>query len=82
MEKKFKKFKLQINPVFLFYNPITGEENKIHRYTRPQVILTLDDFEEYIENLKSEFSSIVDEMQQKESQWSFIRIVFVGYISL
>ena len=43
MEKKFKKFKLQINPVFLFYNPITGEENKIHRYTRPQVILTLDD---------------------------------------
>ena len=74
-KKKFNKFKLQINPVFLFYNPITGEESKIHRYTRPQVILTKDDFKEYIDNLKSEFSSIVDEMQQKKSQWSFIRIV-------
>ena len=75
MEKKFKKFKLQINPVFLFYNPITDEENKIHRYTRPQVILTGDNFVEYIDNLKSEFSSIVDEMQQKESQWNFTEII-------
>ena len=48
---------------------------KIYRYTRPQVILTLDDFKEYIENLKSEFSSIVDEMQQKESQWIFMKII-------
>ena len=41
----------------------------------PQIILTLDDFKEYIGNLKSEFSSIVDEMQQKESQWIFIKII-------
>ena len=75
MEKKFKKFKLQINPVFLFNNPITGEENKIHRYTNPQIILTSDDFEEYIENLKSKFTSIIDDMQQRESQWIFIRII-------
>ena len=74
MEKKFKKFKLQINPVFLFFNPITGEENQIHRYTNPRIILTGNDFEEYIDNLKSEFSSIV-EMQQKESQWIFIKII-------
>ena len=73
--KKFKKFKLQINPVFLFYNPIAGEENQIHRYTNPRIILTDDNFEEYIDNLKSEFSSIVDEMQQKESQWIFMRII-------
>ena len=48
----------------------------------PQIILTLDDFKEYIENLKSEFSSIVDEMQQKESQWIFIKIIFIEYIPL
>ena len=71
MEKKFKKFKLQINPVFLFYNPITSEENQIHRYTNQRIILASYDFEEYIDNLKSEFSSIIDEMQQKESQWIF-----------
>ena len=74
-KKKFKKFKLQINPVFLFNNPITGEENKIHRYTNPQIILTSDDFEEYIENLKSKFTSIIDDMQQRESQWIFIKII-------
>ena len=38
MEKKFKKLKLQINPVFLFYNPITHEENQIHRYTNPRIV--------------------------------------------
>ena len=35
----------------------------------------LDDFEEYMENLKSEFSSIIDDMQQKDSQWIFIKII-------
>ena len=36
----------------------------------------LDDFEEYIENLKSKFTSIIDDMQPKgESQWIFIRII-------
>ena len=74
-KKKFKKFKLQINPVFLFYNPITREENQIHRYTNPQIILTSDDFEEYIENLKSKFTSIIDDMQQRGSQWIFIKII-------
>ena len=34
-----------------------------------------DDFEEYIENIKSEFSSIIDDMQQKDSQWIFIKII-------
>ena len=74
-KQNFRKFKLQINPVFLFFNPITGEENQIHRYTNAQVILTLDDFEEYIENLKSEFSSTIDDMQQKDSQWIFVKII-------
>ena len=35
----------------------------------------LDDFEEYIENLKSEFLSIIDGRQQKDSQWIFIKII-------
>ena len=26
-KQKFRKFRLQINPIFLFYNSITGEEN-------------------------------------------------------
>ena len=75
MEKKFKKFKLQINPVFLFYNPITCEENQIHRYTNPRIVLTNVDFDEYIENLKSKFTSIIDDMQQRGSQWIFIKTI-------
>ena len=37
-KEKFNKFKLQINPVFLFYNPITGEENKIHFDIYPKLV--------------------------------------------
>ena len=54
-KQNFRKFKLQINPVFLFYISTTGEENQIHCYTNAQVILILNNFKEYIENLKSEF---------------------------
>ena len=73
--KRFGKFKLQINPVFLFYNSITGEYEKIHRYIKPKVILTSYNFEEFIDNTKSEFSSIIEEMEQKDSQWIFIKII-------
>ena len=74
-KQKFGKFKLQINPLFLFYNPITQKEETIHRYIKPEVILTFDNFDEFIDNTKSEFSSIIEEMEQKDSQWIFIKII-------
>ena len=43
-KRKFRKFKLQIDPIFQFYNSITGEENQIHWYTKAEVILTSDNF--------------------------------------
>ena len=74
-KNKFGKFKLQINPVFLFYNSITSEYNNISRYTKAKVILTSFDFEEFIDNTKSQFSTIIEEMKQKDTQWIFIKII-------
>ena len=74
-KRKFRKFKLQINPIFQFYNSITGEENQNHRYTKAEVILISDNFKEYIDNLKSEFSSIIDKMEQNDSQLIFMKIL-------
>ena len=46
--KKFKKIKIQINPIYQFYNPIENNEQEIHRNTKPEIILTKDNIDSYI----------------------------------
>ena len=70
----FKKFKIQIKPTYVFHNSLTEETQNIYRDTKPEVILTRDNFENYIDDLTNQMSGLIEDMELKDSGWIFEKI--------
>ena len=69
--KKYKRFKLQINPVLLFIHPITNEKTKFYKNTTPTLILTKDDFNMHIIYIKDFINDLIDKTELRGSGWIF-----------